>query len=283
MEASPTEIWWAALCAVAAVNVAAWSVCALRVVRGGHCSGCDELPRWQLALSAVYVAGCAYRSALPVFDVPRLVLVDSAWSSVVVGRSVATVAEVCFAAQWALLLRRAAAAADSRFAGRVAASLVPLIAVAESFSWHAVLTTSNLGHVVEEAIWGSAALLVVAALVRVTRNSPRELRPLLVAWSLGGAVYAGFMFGVDVPMYWARWVADEAIGRSYLTHAQGLADVSTRWIVSRDWNLWKSEVVWMSLYFSVAVWTSIALALAHVPLRARGARPAPAPARATLA
>lgn len=279
MEASPTEIWWAALCVVAAVNVAAWSVCALRVVRDGRCSGCDELPRWQLALSAVYVAGCAYRSALPVFDVPRLVLVDSAWSSVVVGRSVATVAEVCFAAQWALLLRRAAAAAGSRFAGRVAALLVPLIAVAESFSWHAVLTTSNLGHVVEEAIWGSAALLVVAGLARVTQSSPRELRPLLVAWSLAGAAYAGFMFGVDVPMYWARWAADEAVGRSYLTLAQGLADVSTRWIVSHDWNHWKSEVVWMSLYFSVAVWTSIALA--HVPLRARSARPAPA--RATLA
>jgi hypothetical protein len=72
------------------------------------------------------------------------------------------------------------------------------------------------------------------------------------------------MFLVDVPMYWSRWLADEASGRAYLSAMQGLLDVSQRWVVSHRWEIWKTEVVWMSLYFSVAVWFSIALV--HAPL-----------------
>jgi hypothetical protein len=66
-------------------------------------------------------------------------------------------------------------------------------------------------------------------------------------------------------MYWSRWVADEFGGRSYLSLAQGAHDMSVRWVVSHRWQDWKNEVVWMSLYFSVAVWISIALAHAPVP------------------
>jgi hypothetical protein len=51
-------------------------------------------------LCGAYVFGCAFRSFLPRADVQRICLFDTWLSSVIVGRSVATVAEVCFAAQW---------------------------------------------------------------------------------------------------------------------------------------------------------------------------------------
>jgi hypothetical protein len=35
--------------------------------------------------------------------------------------------------------------------------------------------------------------------------------------------------------------------------------VSTRWVVTHDLAEWKDEIVWMSLYFSAAVWASLAL------------------------
>jgi hypothetical protein len=72
------------------------------------------------------------------------------------------------------------------------------------------------------------------------------------------------MFLVDVPMYWSRWIADEVSGRHFMSVAQGAHDASVRWVVSHRWQDWKSEVVWMSLYFSVAVWISIALV--HAPI-----------------
>lgn len=273
--ATETLTWWTVLSTVAVVNVLFWAVSAhlLRPRLAATADAFDrDFRRLQLLLSAGYVAGCAWRSLMPVFDVPRLVLVDSWFSSVVVGRSVATVAELCFAAQWALMLRAAGQTAGSRgvrFASRL---LVPLIVAAETCSWHAVLTTANLGHVIEETLWGVCATLVVLGLLWTSPRLHGRLRTFALACSAAGVAYAAYMFLVDVPMYWARWLADEAHGRVYLGVLQGLTDASTRWVVTYDWAHWRTEVTWMTAYFSVAVWISIGLA--HTPVWAR-ANPRP--------
>jgi hypothetical protein len=253
--------WWTLLCAVSALNVFAWALSAAVLQRRQPVLG-DEVyrtRRLQLLLSAGYVAGCAFRSAFPVFDVPRQVIVDSWLSSVLVGRSVATVAELCFVTQWALLLRELSSGAALRFGRRTAAAIVPMIVVAELCSWHAVLTASNLGHVIEESLWGLSAALVVASLVALWPRCRPALRPLLAACAALGVAYVGYMFCVDVPMYWSRRLADEAQGRAHLSLGQGLLDVAGRWTVSHRWEDWQSEATWMALYFSVAVWMSIAL------------------------
>lgn len=267
--------WWAFLSTIATLNIAAWAYAAWQLQRRRPLMDADAfaLRRAQLLLSAGYVFGCAYRSYLPVFDVPRLCLVDSWLSSVVVGRSVATIAELCFVAQWALILRATSRATGSSVGGAISSLLVPMIAVAETCSWYAVLTTSNLGHVIEETLWGLGAALLVISLVEIWPRCARRLRPLLAVWGAAGLGYVFFMFLVDVPMYWSRWLADEATGRHYMSLAQGLLDASSRWVVSHRWADWHSEVAWMSLYFSVAVWLSIALIHAPLPagrrLRAR--------------
>ncbi|MGY0193943.1 hypothetical protein ACWA7J_02595 [Leptothrix sp. BB-4] len=273
------QLWWWSLCAVSVLNLLAWTWSALR-----HADRIDpDHPhrRWQLLLSAGYVLGCAHRSFWPVFDVQRLCLFDHWLSSVAVGRSVATVAELCFAAQWALVLHRVARDTGSRPAARVARSIVPLIVVAEVCSWCAVLTTSNLGHVFEETLWGACALLFVASLLAVHRQVDGATQRRLQLWAAAGLAYALYMFTVDVPMYATRWLADEAAGHGYLSLSQGWADVTERWRVSLHWADWRSEVIWMSLYFSVAVWISIALIHAPVRVNVRPARPAaPSPAAA---
>lgn len=274
-----TQDWWTLLRAVAALNVVAWALAAGWLWRTR-----DRWPpdawltrRWQLLLSAGYVLGCGWRCLLPVYDVQRLVLVDSFWSSVIVGRSVATVAELCFAAQWALLLREISRTTGSAPGLAVSRGVLPLIATAELFSWYSVLTTSNIGHVVEESLWGLCALLLVVSLLLVWTRVERQHRPLLALWCGAGVLYVAYMFGVDVPMYWARWLADEAQGRGALSLLQGLADASQRWVVSHHWDDWKSEVVWMTLYFSAAVWLSVALVL--VPRFRVAAAPTPRSAR----
>ena len=268
MSASVT-LWWTFLCVVAGLNILAWSVSAVVVLnRRPGAKGSIESQvarRQQLLLSGAYVLGCAYRSAMPVFDIPRIVLVDSWLSSVVVGRSVATVAELCFAGQWALMLRQSARATGNPIARVVSRLLVPLIAVAEACSWFAVLTTVNLAHVAENSIWGLSAALVIVSVWASALRSPESRRPLLVAWCLAGAAYVAFIFLFDVPGYWARWMADEASGRHFLSIAQGLRDASERRVVSFRWDDWKSEVAWMSLYFSVGVWMSISLIHASAP------------------
>lgn len=269
--------WWSFLCAVACLNVLAWLLSAAVLHRRQDVLGPEvfKARRLQLLLSAGYVFGCAFRSILPVYDVQRQVMFDTWLSSVVVGRSVATIAELCFVAQWAWLLREASHATDSRVGKIASAVIVPLITVAEVCSWYSVLTTSNLGHVLEESIWGLSAGLLVLSLAAIWPRCAPSLRPLLAAWCAIGVAYVAFMFFVDVPMYWARWLADESAGRTYLALSDGLLDVSARWVVSHRWDDWKSEVTWMSLYFSVAVWLSIALV--HAPAARRPVASATAP------
>ena len=258
-------LWWFFLCAVSGLNVLAWSVSAATLGRRrpGLSPEAYATRRLQLLLSAGYVFGCAFRSVLPVYDVPRICIVDTWLSSVIVGRSVATFAELCFAAQWALLLREISRAGGNGPARSSALVIVPLIAIAETFSWYSVLTTSNLGHVIEESIWAVSAGLLVTSLVAYWPRCNSVLRPLLAAWCAAGIAYIAFMFLVDVPMYWARWLVDESGGRMYMSIAQGALDASERRIVSHRWEDWMSEVAWMSLYFSVAVWISIAMI--HAP------------------
>jgi hypothetical protein len=259
--------WWGFLCGVATLNIVAWSLSAVALKRrqSGMPPEAYGVRRLQLLLSAVYVFGCAFRSALPVFDVPRICLFNTWLSSVIVGRSVATLAELCFVAQWALMLRETSRATGSSVGKIASLALVPLIAIAETCSWYSVLTTSNVGHVAEESIWGLSVALLVASVVAILPRSAPTRRPALIAWCIAGMAYVAFMFVVDVPMYWSRWIADEAGGRHYMSIAQGVFDVSQRWRVSHRWEDWKSEMAWMSLYFSVAVWLSIALIHAPVP------------------
>jgi hypothetical protein len=213
----------------------------------------------QLVFCAAYVFGCAFRSVFLVFDIPRLVLTDSWVSSVAVGRSVASVAELCFAVQWALFLLQSARATGSRFVRGASLAVVPMIALAECCSWYAVLTTDNIGHVAENSLWGLTAALVLCSMAVVRADWRPERHRMLLTWCITGAAYVAFIFLADVPSYWLRWITDEDGGRHYMTIAQGLRDVSSRWLVSYRWMDWRSEVTWMSLYFSVGVWMSISL------------------------
>lgn len=259
--------WWCLLCAIGTANILAWSFSrkALNRHRGVLPSECYAACRWQLYLSAVYVFGCAFRSVLPVFDVPRIVLFNTWLSSVIVGRSVATLAELCFVAQWALMLRESARVTGSITAKVVSRTVLPLIVIAEIFSWYSVLTTDNIGHVIEETLWGVSASLLVVSMVGSWPRCPKAWRPVLIVGCVATAAYVAYMFSVDVPRYWSRWVADQASGRQYLSLWSGVVDVSERRVVSYRWEDWKGEVVWMSLYFSVAVWISISLI--HASLR----------------
>ncbi len=181
-------VWWFLLCVVSAANVLAltWSARVLQQRQGLLPAQVYAARRLQLLLSAGYVLGCAYRSALPVFDVQRICLFDTWLSSVIVGRSVATVAELCFVTQWALLMREIAHVTQSR-PGRLAAlAVVPLIVVAEICSWYSVLTTSNIGHVVEESLWGVSAALLVACLLSLWPKASARLRTMLLAMSVTG-------------------------------------------------------------------------------------------------
>ena len=82
---------------------------------------------------------------------------------------------------------------------------------------------------------------------------------VLAVTIVGIAGYLAFLMTIDVPMYLNRWRTEVADGSKLLSPLEGLRDVSTRWVVTHDLAEWKDEIAWMSLYFSAAVWASLAL------------------------
>jgi hypothetical protein len=212
-----------------------------------------------LLLCAAYVFGCAFRSVLPRADVQRICLFDTWLSSVVVGRSVATVAEVCFAAQWAIILYQLGAMAGADTTVNVAWAIVPLIVVAECFSWYAVLTRNYVCNAIENSLWAVAFFLVGIGLCRLLPEFSGAVRWALIAGIVGVACYLAFLVTIDVPMYLGRWRQGHPDGGRLLGLLEGLRDVSTRWVVTHDIAHWKGELAWMALYFSAAVWSSLAL------------------------
>ncbi len=257
---NPLAWWWGLLTAVSGVNIAVWFLLYRQLHEQpigslGSASGIESM----LLLCAAYVFGCAFRSFLPRADVQRICLFDTWLSSVVVGRSVATVAEMCFAAQWAMILYQLGTTTGAETTLNAAWVIVPLILIAECFSWYAVLTTNYLGNAIENSLWAVAFFIVGIGLCRLLPEFNGPVRVVLVVAIIGIVAYLAFLMTVDVPMYLSRWRAEVGDGSKLLGPLEGLRDVSTRWIVTHDLAEWKDEIPWMSLYFSAAVWASLAL------------------------
>jgi hypothetical protein len=247
----PLLAWWSVLCGAAALNVVAW-VLSFWFLKKKHRDRTREALVW---LSAIYVLGCGFRSVFPMVDVPRICLHDTWISRIAVGRTIATVAELAFAVQWTLLLKEAGGPAAR--AGRL---VVPLIVLAEAFSWGAVITRNNLLHAVENALWTLTAALALAGFGSLHGRLGVAGRRFLYAAAVCGGAYVAFMAIVDVPMYLARWMQAgplPPLGESARTLLE-------RCLVDRDWLAWREDALWLTLYFTAAVW--ISLALPHAPV-----------------
>jgi hypothetical protein len=267
---NPLAWWWAFLTLASSANIALWFLLYWEF-HGQAVKTANSAPGMQLMvfLSAAYVFGCAFRSVLPRADVQRICLFDTWLSSVVVGRSVATVAEMCFAMQWAIALYELANIAAVDTTMYVAWAVVPLILVAQCCSWYGVLTTNCLANAVENSIWAATFLLVAISLCLLLPEYDGPVRLGLTVAIVGIAGYLTFLVTVDVPMYLNRWRLGRAVGHNTLSPLEGLRDARTRWIVTHDFAQWRGEIAWMSLYFTAAVWASLALCFAYALIAVR--------------
>jgi hypothetical protein len=252
--------WWITISVISVANIVAWLILAagrLRHPPGG--TDANSTRGWQTLFSAMFVAGCAFRSFLPRVEAMRFCLYDSWISGAIIGRSVATIAELAFVAQWSLVLREWCRAAGAPLGQRVARTFLPLIVIAETCSWYSALTTNFLGSVFEESLWAITGALAASILAWLwLRAGPRTER-YMGTMLLMNTAYVLFMCTVDVPMYWRRWKEDEAARKPYFSVVDGWRDAQTRRVVTRRWQDWREEVPWMSLYFGGGVWLSLGL------------------------
>lgn len=261
---NPVAVWWMFLTAASVVNICIWFWLRYYRFEGTNILSIFRFksePSSIIWLSALYVFVCAFRSVMPRADVQRICLFDTWLSSVFVGRTVATVAELAFIVQWSIILMIVGAAIKDKWIQKTANIILITIFIAEICSWYAVVTTNYIGNFIEESLWGLTYVGIMVAVFKVWLKLKGPMR-LAAGFSLVGCIlYVSFMFLVDVPMYWTRLQVDIVSGKEYLGFTAGMADLLTRWHVTHDIQEWKTEIPWKTLYFTFAVLVSLALCL----------------------
>jgi hypothetical protein len=266
---NPVAIWWIGLISISALNMIFWIFTKMYIRRKqvGQTSisaAASHLYRYMVAFSGLYVFGCAYRSFFAKADVQRICLFDTWVSSVFLGRTVATIAELAFILQWAMILFFYGKFLKNQAAQLTSQIIIVLICAAECFSWFAVITTNYLGNTIEESLWALSYTLIGLSLFSFWKDFGRIFKYLISFAVLGCFLYVFFMTTVDVPMYFQRWQQDLANNKIHFSIWQGLIDLNTRWIVTHSIKDWYQEIPWKTLYFTCAVWVS--LALCYLPL-----------------
>ncbi|MEC7987818.1 MAG: hypothetical protein VX278_21800 [Myxococcota bacterium] len=250
-----TIVWWKILSALAMLNIIAWIAVASQAEVG------VLYVRWHLMLSAVFTAVCAFRSFLPRIDLERYCLVDSFASSMVVGRSAATIAEVSFATQVALLIHEMGNETGILWVQSFSAPIVILLFTAQIFCWSSVISLNHIGHAIEESIWALTFAMVGVCFAVCIPQLEGLWRNVSILGLIACVGYVCVMVIVDVPMYAKRWRKGQREGESYLGFRDGWSDALNRRVVTRDWKIWKPEVAWLTGYFTMAVWISLAMVL----------------------
>ena len=247
------------MAAIAGLNVCLWlAVWYFELGSGFH-------GRVHLALSGVYVLVCAYRSVLPRVDLERLVVVDSRLSSIFLGRTAATVAEICFAIQLGLLVHQLAMHANMPWVQGAAWAVPAFMVVAQGFCWHSVLTLNHITQAVESLLWAAGFAWMAALLGVIALDSSGWVAALAWFGIFCSTVFVTYVLNVDVPMYWRRYRHGRAGGKVYMLMQYGLRDAWRRRVRSGSWEAWRSDALWLTPYFSLGVWASIGMVLVPGP------------------
>ena len=246
-------VWWRTLCLLSVLNICLWTFIWL--------FGPTDNPYsvMQLTLSGIYVFVCAYRSWLPRVDLERQVLFDSPLSSIFLGRSAATVAEICFGIQLGLLVHQVGVEAGLVWVQNSAWVITLCTILAQFFCWHSILTLNHITQAVEELLWAAGLSWMAALLLIVAMDTSGVVQLLAIAGIAGSLLFVLYVLVFDVPMYLRRFRGGRKRGQQYLTITQGIVDALNRRQTELAWHKWRDDAVWLTPYFSVGVWVSMAL------------------------
>jgi len=248
-----TYTWWRFLCFTAVLNIVFWLIAIWMR------SDMQDFSYSQPILSGIYVLVCAFRSFYPRIDLERYCLFDTAISSVVFGRTCATIAEICFSIQCSLLIFDLGLLLDSSTIIYISYSIIPIIVLAQVFCWYATLTLNHFWHGMEELAWVVMVFLAAGCFLAGFMALEGFYKVLMSVGILSCLGSGYIMLFMDIPMYFSRKKYESNLNTKYLTVAEGINDALHRRVQTSDWSVWKKEAVWITTYFTFGVWLSISM------------------------
>ena len=254
--------WWIFLTAISLYNILRLSTHWRNWFIGKYTSSFQSK---MLYLSTVYTFVCAARAVWPRKDVDRACFFDHLLSTVIIGRSIATVAELCFVKQLSMVIARFV----NKYVQTNKGSYINgykyyfwIIFVAEIFSWIGIATKAQIWNGFEETIWLCVGLHLTISCVYImcskhTKKTCTQSDKECLLWFIVlGALYCAFMAFIDVPMYVQRFAMDNEKGVNYLWFSDGIIELMSCKMVVRSFDIWWEDIPWMTCYFSGGVWTS---------------------------
>ena len=240
-------------------------------------------PTWKLTVIFTFV--CAYRSYFPTIYLSRSCFVESGVSGILLARLMAFVGELCWMVQVANSLKVVNRALSRSPAVNVLANfVVVLISAAECFSTYATVTKNSLFFTLEEGSWVVAGVTCITPalfiLVRAYRRveDPSRRDPMIRLYL---TIFVGFMFvydiwgvSTDVRSNWNRYIEErDEVPSPWLDFHTGLDQVTGLCNLDRSWETWSGYLLWMTGYFSLGVWSSLALSILVLPEKSASAAP----------
>lgn len=159
--------------------------------------------------------------------------------------------------------------------------VIPIIILAEVFSWLGSITEYQLWNVSEEVLWFLSSIILIVISLYILNNIKhiktskiRSIYYLLSCIVPVATIFATFMIVVDIPMYIQRWVKGEKIESKTIhqifnefksKHRKNfdnkINDFRQCKKVDKSLNTWKQEMPWLTGYFTIGVWTTFVLAI----------------------
>lgn len=256
-------IWWIFLILVSIFNIN-------YIVNFLLTNEMDNFQRKLTLLAMVYTVVCGIRSAFPKKDVECVCLFNSPLSWPLFGRSIATVAELCYIKLIILIITKVIKDVDSEdnfLKIYILDKLFPFIAIAQLFSWMGCLTKNNLWNASEESIWMITFTIITIININIynklsllddslKNNAIKSLLKLAIPF---GILFVVFLIIIDIPMYISRWKKNP--NPKYKPMYENIKNLAQCKKVSKSFETWKQDIPWQTGYFTFGVWSSIGLVL----------------------
>lgn len=278
-------VWYTSLLTVGVVNIlAAVAACAYLKTRLVVDPTTRTYQRRVAALALPFVAVCAFRGFFPTIYLFRYAWFNSALCCILLHRSLASIAELCWMGQLALAMAHVANELCLPRAAHVAPRLmICCIGVAELCSFAGTITKNSLYFTFEEGLWVLSGWMCAPVSVLMfyrlrarrlaltaaatdsgnepsKRSSAENFAAILCVWYL---FYCPWGVVSDVPNNAERFVDESNTSPApWLSFSDGISDAALTRNVTHKLADWGPYLLWMTAYFTLGVWSSIGLAWA---------------------
>lgn len=246
------KIWWLSLTLISVLNI---------IILSSQYKNTKNLSIFVMAF--IYIIVNAIRAIWPRIDIERICFFDANISTPLVGRFLATIAELCYIGLFIITLKLFISTSKDFDKYSIILNLIFIvILIAEILSWCGCLTKKQLFNAFEESLWGfSAVVILIISLLTYKEINNKKIKNYLLTISLCLLIYITFMVLVDIPMYIKRDKI-EIIDKNTSLDEQ-IKDMSKCNTISKDYNTWKEDIPWLSGYFSLGSWSAIILLILY--------------------